>query len=117
MKKTTDTYEGTPVPHDEFSATLRGLANHPANVSKQSLVEVSDFYGNLVTWVVRTIRVEGEDTVFLQRQDGQGADRLVLPPAVTAVLARHREGAVTVSRRRSAAQGAATRLLKKANAA
>jgi hypothetical protein len=94
---------------DEFSEAWRQTSNHPAAVTKQSTIDVSDFYGNTVTWVVRTVRVEGNDTVFLQRQDGTGGGRWVLPPQVTTVLARHRDGAATVNRKRAARTSAANR--------
>lgn len=107
---TTDTTEPTTaLPRDEFSATLRSLEDHPGSVSKQSTVDVRDWYGNVTTWIVRTIRVESEDTVFIQRQDARSSDRLVLPPKVTSALARHRDGAATASRQRAGRNVAAKR--------
>lgn len=101
--------EETTVPRDEFSTTLRQQAAHPGSVTKQSIVEITDFYGNLVSWIVKTIRIEGNDTIFVQRQTATSADRLVIPPEVTAVMARHRGAAVKVNRRRGAQAAAATR--------
>lgn len=97
------------LPRDAYSVALRQASNHPAGVTKQSIVELVDDYGNSVTWVIKTVRVEGSDTVFLQKQDAEGGQRLVLPPDVTSVLARHRDGASTVNRKRGAVRGAATR--------
>jgi hypothetical protein len=94
---------------DEFSTEHRRLSNNPGGVTRFTTIELEDFYGNSVTWVIKTIRVEGQDTVFLQRQDGQGGQRLVLPPKVSEVLARQRESATTVNRKRGAQRGAATR--------
>src|SRR3954464_13948115 len=100
------------IPRDEFSVTLRGLAAHPGAVVKQSVVELSDFYGNLVSWILKTIRVDGNDTVFLQRQTADGSVRMVLPPGGTSALNRHRDGASSVNRRRGARQAVATRAAK-----
>lgn len=97
------------LPRDEYSVALRQTSNHPTGVTKQSVVELVDDYGNSVTWVIKTVRVEGQDTVFLQKMDANDPKRLVLPPEVTSVLARHRDGASSVNRRRGAQAGAATR--------
>jgi len=109
MKRDRDDEPTVTLARDEFSEAWRKTGHHPAAVTKQSTIDVSDFYGNTVTWVVRTVRVEGNDTVFLQRQDGAGGGRWVLPPQVTAVLARHRDGAATVNRKRAAQTNAANR--------
>jgi hypothetical protein len=108
-KRTPDPVPELTLSRDEFSQTLRDRSGHPEGVTKESLVNVADFYGNLTTWVVRTVRVEGQDTVFLQRNHAGGGDRFVLPPEVTAVLARHRDTAATVNRRRGARRSAANR--------
>jgi len=105
---TTDLHSAV-LPRDEFSTTLRGLMNHPAAVVRTSTIDLTDFYGNVVTWHVKTIRAEGTDTVFLQRNTATGGDRMVLPAEVVAALVRQRDGAVTVTRRRAATKAAATR--------
>jgi len=88
---------------------LRHTSSHPTGVTKQSVVELVDDYGNSVTWVIKTVRIEGNDTVFLQKMDAHDPQRLVLPPAVTAILARHRDGASTVNRKRAGRTNAANR--------
>jgi hypothetical protein len=100
------------IPRDEFSTEMRKLSSNPGAVRKQSIVEDVDFYGNVVTWVLTTFRADGEDTLLLQRQTADGSNRLVLPPSVTAVIARQRDGAVAVNRRRGARAAAATREAK-----
>lgn len=97
------------LPRDDYSEAHRAAVDHPTGATSQSVVELADWYGNVVTWVIKTIRVEGDDTVFLQWNNRDGGDRLVLPPEVTAVLARHRGQATKVNRRRGARSGAATR--------
>jgi hypothetical protein len=107
-----DTDLTTSLPRDEYSVALRKCSNNPAAVTKQSIVELIDTYGNSVTWVIKTVRADGSDTVFLQKNDATGGDRIVLPPDVTSVLARHRDGAATVNRKRGANKAAATRKAK-----
>lgn len=100
------------VPRDEFSSTLRSLESHPEAVIKTSIVQQSDFYGNVITWVVRTARHDGKTTVLLERGRADGGDRFVLPPDVVAAISRQHEAAVAVNRRRGARKGAATREAK-----
>jgi hypothetical protein len=102
------------LPTDEFSKTLRELQANPSAVEKTSLIDLVDWYGNAVTWVVKTIRTDGKDVVFVQRNTSQGGDRWVLPTEVTAAIARQRDGATTVNRRRGARSAAATRRADKA---
>jgi hypothetical protein len=111
-----DKYQAPPertLPNDEFTATRRSLTNHPGAFAAGTTVHVSDDYGNLVTWVVETFRVDGSDTILLQRNAADGGARYVLPPQVCTVLAGHRDRVVAQSRRRAARQGAATRQAKK----
>ena len=66
---------------DEFTARRRDLTNNPASVNASSRIDETDPYGNIVTWVVDSIRVGSSVTAFLQR--GGTNDhyiRLVLPP-------------------------------------
>ncbi len=91
----------SPIPTDLFSTALRKLRDNPGAFAVGSRIETADFYGNAQTWVVETFRVEGsEDTVFVQRIDAEGGFRLMLPPAVTKVLAGHRDRVSTQARRR-----------------
>lgn len=99
----------TTLPKDLYSTTLRSMRANPAAVEKASTIDMADFLGNAETWTVRTIRVEGNDVVFLQRINALGGDRWVLPPEVTQAIARQRDGATTVNRKRGANKAAATR--------
>lgn len=93
--------ETTPIPTDLFSRELRGLRDDPGALSSQSTIDTQDFYGNAATWVVETFRGEdGHERVFVQRNDAEGGQRWVLPPQVTAALARHREQLSARARRR-----------------
>jgi len=63
------------------------------------------------TWLVQTVRVPdaGGDLVFLDCNRGAGSFRLVLPPDVTAAIARQRDALASKSRRRAARAAARTR--------
>lgn len=102
------------LPNDEFSKALREAQNNPSAIEKTSMVDLVDMLGHAVTWIVKTIRKDGSDVVFVQRINSEGGDRWVLPAEVTAAMARHRDGVIAVSRKRSAASGVATRRAKKA---
>jgi len=99
----------TKLPRDTYSTRLRELQANPGAVEKTSMIDLVDFVGNAVTWIVKTIRHDGSDTVFLQRQDVDGGQRWVLPAEVTDAIARQRAGAVSVNRRKGAVRGAQTR--------
>ena len=108
----------TTLPRDTYSTRLRELRGNPEAVEKTSTIDLADYYGNAETWTVRTIRttakslsgaLNSSDVVFIQRIDAKGGDRWVLPAEVTAAIARQRDGATTVNRKRGANKAAATR--------
>lgn len=101
------------LPKDEYSNRLRDLRANPAAIEKTSTIERSDFLGNAETWLVKTIRVDGNETIFLSRLDAGGGSRMVIPPEVADAIARQRSSAVDVVRRRAAHKGAATRRASK----
>lgn len=105
--------ENTTLPKDHYSTTLRGLKANPSCIEKTSIVDLVDFLGNAETWIVKTLRVDGRDTVLLQRNNANGGDRWVLPEEVTATIARQREASISVVRRRGAHKAAATRKVGK----
>jgi len=100
------------LPRDAFSTALRTLTANPGAVRTSSKVDLVDLYGNSETWIVDTFRVEGGETVLLQRIDGNGGLRLVLPPAVTEALTRQRDRATTVNRKRGARRAMETRIAR-----
>lgn len=99
----------TKLPRDSYSSALRNCQGNPSAVEKTSMIELVDMLGNAETWTVKTIRTDGRDVVFLQRMDADGGARWVLPAEVTDAIARQRDAAVTVNRRRGAHKAAATR--------
>ena len=102
------------LPNDEFSKALREAQNNPSAIEKTSMIDLVDMLGHSVTWIVKTIRTDGADVVFVQRINAAGGDRWVLPAEVTTAMARHRDGVITVSRKRGAFSAAVTRRAKKA---
>ncbi len=87
---------------DEFTARRRELDHHPEAVAASSRIDVVDDYGNITTWVLDLYRLEGAVTAFVQRGAADGYARLVIPPAVTAAIARHQSTLVTKHRRKVA---------------
>lgn len=97
------------LPVDHFSRRLRELTDNPGAVRSSSTINSQDFYGNAETWVVDTFRVDAKEEVFLQRISADDPIRIVLPAEVTAAMARQRDRAIAVVRRRAARQGLATK--------
>lgn len=100
------------LPTDDYSRTLARLLDNPASISSSSTIDAVTFLGNSETWVIKTVRVDGLETLFLQVINADGGRRFVLPPAVSAALTRQRDQVLSVSRRRAARAGVATRKAK-----
>jgi len=94
----------TVLPGDRYSREQARLLNNPAAVTLRSgsTLSLADYYGNAETWVVNTIRVDGNDTVFLQRVNAEGGVRFVVPPEVVAAIRRQGDTLTSLSRRRGA---------------
>jgi hypothetical protein len=89
------------IPTNPYSRELRQLRDNPGALSSQSTIQTQDFYGNAATWVLETYRDgDGREKVFVQKIDELGGARLVLPPEVTAALARHRDQLAARAKRR-----------------
>jgi hypothetical protein len=95
---------------DAYSQTLARLLDNPAAVAtKGSTLNLTTLLGHSETWIVRTIRVDGADTVLVQRINVEGGLRLVLPPEVASAAARQRDGLNALARRRGARQAVSTK--------
>lgn len=91
------------LPRDDFSTRLRELHDNPGAVRADSVVNVTDPYGRLVTWNITTFRPDdGTTTAFLQRTSADGAVRIVLPPVVMSKLLGQQARITTARRRRGA---------------
>ena len=105
----------TKLPDDAYSMTLSRLLDNPAGAKTQgSTIDLITLLGHSETWVVKTIRVDTAETVFLQRINAEGGMRLVLPPEVSAAIARQRDTIGGIIRRRGARQAVATKRARKA---
>jgi len=101
------------LPTDSFSVRLRELTDNPGAVRAESTINRADVYGNAETWVITTFRLDGGEEVFLQRIDASATPiRIVLPPEVTAAMARQRDRATTANRKRGARAAVATRIAR-----
>lgn len=100
------------LPTDHFSRRLRELTDNPGAVRSTSTIQTADFYGNAESWIVDTFRLDAREEVFLQRISADAPIRIVLPPAVTAAIARQRDRGVTVVRRRTARSTMAARVAR-----
>lgn len=93
-----------------FDRRLGALFGLPDVLSTQpTTIQVAQpLKGDAQTFIVQTYRMkDGQkgksgDTVFLQYVDAEGSVRIVLPPEVTAVIARQRDSLTSQSRRRGA---------------
>ena len=98
------------LPVDQFSRRFRELSDNPGAVRAGSTFNLIDFYGQTESWIVDTFRLDGgSEEVFLQRVNAEGSIRLLLPPEVTASMARQRDRGITATRRRGARQAVATK--------
>lgn len=105
--------ETNPLPKDYYSTRLRELQANPGAIEKTTLVDLVDVYGNAESWVVKSIRVDGADTVFLTLNNAGGGVRYVLPPDVMSAIHRQHDGVIAVSNKRRAHSAAATRKAKR----
>lgn len=90
------------IPRDEFSTQRRRLEGHPEADKTSSRLDVADDYGNVVTWVLDTYKVEGQLIALVQRISADGSVRMVLPPEVTGAFTRQHSNLATKTRKRIA---------------
>src|SRR5262245_50371761 len=82
---------------DPFSVRWHELTHNPGAVRATSKIDLLDDYKNTTTWIVDTFRVDGAETLFLQRIDATGGLRIMLPPEVAAVIDRQHDRATTTN--------------------
>jgi hypothetical protein len=68
-----------------------------------------DFYGNVSTFLIQTVKWEDGESVFITCVQGEQATKMVLPPKVTAAIIRQRDALTTTVRRRHGRRLAAER--------
>lgn len=92
-----------------FDRKLGALFGVPdvLNTAPATIRAATPLLGEAQTFIVQTYRQREEgDTVFIEYVDAAGSVRLVLPPQVTACIARQRDALTTRSRKRGAQQAA-----------
>ena len=97
---------------DNFDRLLGQLDGLPGVLkSRASTVRVvTPLIGAAETWIVQTVRQQDEgDTVFLEVGTRGGYTRLVIPPKVTAAIARQHDRLVERARSAAAKAAAQTR--------
>jgi len=89
------------LPTDPFDIALSNLTGHPNGAHTQpSVVQSQDHYGNVTSFMVQTVKWEDGITVFVTQVNAERSARFVLPPKVTAVIARQADAVSLMVRRR-----------------
>lgn len=104
---------------DRFDRAIGALDGIPdvLKTAPTTLRAVTPLVGSAQTFIVQTFRQKdgGEDggparfTVFLEHVDEHGSTRLVIPPVVTAAIARQRDALTDRARSKAAKATAADR--------
>lgn len=97
---------------DDFDRQLGQLEGLPDTLhTRPSTIRTTvPLIGSSQTFILQTVRqAERGDTVFLEYVDRSGSTRIVLPPAVTAAIARQRDTLTDKSRSKAAKALAADR--------
>jgi hypothetical protein len=86
--------------YDRILGNLHGLPD-VTTAGPSTVRTVQPLIGGAQTFIVTTYRqTDRGDTVFLESISAEGGMRFVIPPAVTAAIARQREALTTKVRRR-----------------
>ena len=87
------------LPTDPFDIALRDLTGLPdgAHTLPGTVTEIDD-YGHTSSYIIRTVRWANGNTVFIERTAPPA--RFVLPPKVTAAIARQAEAVSAILKRR-----------------
>lgn len=100
---------------DEFDRTVRSLTGLPDTVQAgpSTIVTISPLINLAQTWIVQTYRQrERGDIILLQRIDGSGGQRFVVPPDVARAIAAQYDSLSKKNRKRGARQAYETRIAK-----
>ena len=89
------------LPTDLFDRTLAGLSGLPDGAETQpTLVQSQDFYGNVASFMVQTVRHDGGNSVFITQVNAEGSARYILPPKVVTTILRQQDAITHMLRRR-----------------
>jgi hypothetical protein len=99
------------LPTDPFERALSGLTGHPNGAHTQpTVVQALDFYGNVTSYIVQTVKWEEGNTVFITQVNAQGSARFMLPPKAMNAIDRQQAAVTHMVRRRHGRRLAADRL-------
>jgi hypothetical protein len=99
--ETTPDHRSAVLPTDPFERTLSGLIGHPDGAHTQpSVTQALDFYGNVTSYIVQTVKWNDGNTVFVTQVNASGSARFMLPPKVMEVIDRQQAAVTTMVRRR-----------------
>ena len=93
------------LPTDPWEKNLASLLGRPGGAhTDPALIQAADFYGNVTSFMVQTVKWEDGTTVFVTLVNSESgetkAKRFMLPPKLMAAIARQQEAVVTMVRRR-----------------
>ena len=91
----------TILPTDRFDQALSRLLGLPNGAHTQpAVIQAVDFYGNVTSYMVQTVKTEEGATAFITQVNAAGSIRYILPPAVLRAIDRQQEATTTMIRRR-----------------
>jgi len=95
----TDT--NTTLPTDAFDKALSRLTGLPDGAHTQPVVvQAMDFYGNVTSFMIQTVKWDEGNTVFVTQVNADGSARFMLPPRVMTTLLRQQDAVSLIIRRR-----------------
>jgi len=94
--------QSSPVlPTDQFDKLLSKLIGLPNGSHVQpTVVQSVDYYGNVTSYMVQTVKTDEGPHVFLAVVNAQGSQRFILPPSVMRLIDRQRDTTTSLVRRR-----------------
>lgn len=87
---------------DAFDKLLSSMIGLPNGAStKLAAVQHIDFYGNVTTYNIQSVKTDEGVTTFVMQADANGSVRYILPTRVLAAIDRQRESLTKQVRRRN----------------
>ncbi len=94
---------------DRLMGNMEGLPD-VARTKPATIRVVTQLIGDTQTFIIQTVRQRDEgDTIFVECMSKNGALRLVIPPAVSDLIARQRDAITAKNRSRGGKAAAKTR--------
>lgn len=98
MEERVPTAARTTDPFDRMLSDMMGLPNGAH--TQPTVIQAIDFYGNITSYMIQTVRTEEGVTAFVTQVNAAGSVRYILPQKVLATLDRQRDAITTKLRRR-----------------